>query len=139
MGDFKSDEGDSNCFIPTVTALRAQLSGNSSILLDWDATTLPPGSTYCDRSRRFSVRMFIYNDFYGYRLNQTSFTSKFINTTKRRETNFTLPLTAQYSVDKFYIFQIRNQYIRGRIEDGTVLESTKIYSSEVFYFGKQGI
>jgi len=126
--------------MPKVTAFRAQLVGNSTLLLDWDTSVNVKNKEYCDRSRRFSVKLFTYDSFDNYNRNRTSFISPdYISTAKRRDTNFTVTLNSTYSLNKFYIFRVRNQVIRGVITSGSLrVYKTNTYDSEVFYFGPRG-
>ena len=113
------------CFMPSVTDFKAKIN-NNSIILNWKTDALPANRSYCDKSRRFQVRISVFDTLHAYETNGNRFLSDFLNTSKRRETNFTMPLQGKYTLEKYYIFIIRNG---ARVQ---------IHTSNIFYFGYQG-
>lgn len=122
--------------MPSVLNFRADYDNNGSILLAWDVTALPPNQTICDRSKRFMVRVFAFASYEDIESGPPSSISPFMNTMKRRETTFKLPLSDQFSLDKYYKFSIKNQHILGSTIQVVVRE--QVNTSDIFYFGQQG-
>ena len=126
------------CVMPTVQDFTAEYnSTNNAIMLRWDAIST---GIICDRSKRFMVSVSLFDSYEDYLSKSHAFFAPYMNTSMRRDKHFTIPLSDIYTLNRYYVFQVRNQHIAGNISASVPFEilRTQIHTSNIYFFGNQG-